>query len=78
MGQFVLDVHHVCARSMGGSKHKDFIENLMGLCRKCHEKFGDKKQFKGWLYRVHKQKLEETGKAFDVELIDSLIEKYAN
>jgi len=78
MGQFVLDVHHVCARSMGGSKHKDFIENLMGLCRKCHERYGDKKQFKGWLYRVHKQKLEETGKAFDVELMDSLIEKYAN
>lgn len=78
MGQFVLDVHHIERRGAGGSRQKDFIENLMGLCRKCHDKYGDKKQFKGWLYRVHKQKLEANGKAFDVELIDSLIEKYAN
>jgi 5-methylcytosine-specific restriction endonuclease McrA len=65
---------------MGGDPNgkRDIIENLMGLCRKCHERYGDKKQFKAWLYRVHKQKLEANGKAFDVELIDSLIEKYAN
>jgi 5-methylcytosine-specific restriction endonuclease McrA len=72
MGQFILDVHHIERRGMG-STSKDFIENLMGLCRKCHEKYGDKKQFKSWLYRVHKQKLEETGKAFDDTLIDELI-----
>jgi len=23
---------------MGGSKNKDYIENLMGLCRECHLK----------------------------------------
>ena len=26
------------SRGMGGSKNKDYIENLMGLCRDCHNK----------------------------------------
>jgi len=32
------DIHHLSPRGMGGSKEKDFIENLMGLCRDCHIK----------------------------------------
>ena len=31
-----VDIHHLDARGMGGSKNKDYIENLMGLCRDCH------------------------------------------
>ena len=31
-----VDVHHIEARGMGGSKTKDYIENLAGLCRNCH------------------------------------------
>jgi hypothetical protein len=78
MDTILLDVHHIENRGSGGSKTKDFIENLMGVCRKCHERYGEKDKWMAWLYRVHKQKLEANGKAFDVELIDSLIEKYAN
>jgi len=33
-----VDIHHLEGRAMGGSKEKDFIENLMGLCRDCHNK----------------------------------------
>ena len=33
-----VDIHHIQSRGMGGSKQKDFIENLMGLCRECHLK----------------------------------------
>jgi len=32
-----VDIHHIEPRGMGGSKLKDFIENLMGLCRNCHD-----------------------------------------
>jgi hypothetical protein len=32
----LIDVHHINNRGMGGSKDKDFIENLIGLCRECH------------------------------------------
>ena len=31
-----VDIHHLTAKGMGGSKTKDYIENLIGLCRKCH------------------------------------------
>ncbi len=31
-----VDIHHLDSRGMGGSKVKDYIENLMGLCRDCH------------------------------------------
>jgi len=53
-GNQVVDVHHIDNKGMGGSKLKDFIENLMGLCRSCHDKYGDKKQFKSFLTNIHK------------------------
>ena len=35
---FASDVHHIFPRGMGGSKSKDYIENLVGVCRECHNK----------------------------------------
>tara|TARA_R100000808_G_C2057481_1_gene90354 strand:- start:197 stop:511 length:315 start_codon:yes stop_codon:yes gene_type:complete len=40
-----VDIHHLDARGMGGSKNKDYIENLMGLCRDCHNKCENDKMF---------------------------------
>ncbi len=37
-GQTAVDVHHLSPRGKGSSKTKDYIENLMGLCRSCHLK----------------------------------------
>jgi 5-methylcytosine-specific restriction endonuclease McrA len=31
-------VHHIHPRGMGGSKQKDYIENLLGCCFECHRK----------------------------------------
>ena len=36
-GQVAVDIHHIYARGMGGSE-KDYIENLVALCRICHNK----------------------------------------
>jgi hypothetical protein len=47
------DLHHIEARGMGGSKKKDTIDNLMGLCRKHHEEYGDKEQYKDFLKDRH-------------------------
>jgi 5-methylcytosine-specific restriction endonuclease McrA len=44
---------------MGGSKQKDYIENLQALCRECHLKYGDKKQYKEFLEEIHLKKLQE-------------------
>ena len=56
-GQKAVDIHHIDARGMGGSKDKDIIENLMGLCRSCHERYGDKKEEKAMLRVVHLVKM---------------------
>lgn len=47
------EVHHIEARGMGGSKTKDHIENLMAICREHHDEYGDKKQFKEYLQKIH-------------------------
>jgi len=52
-GSQAVDVHHIEARGMGGNKKADVIENLMGLCRKCHIEYGDKKQYKEFLKEIH-------------------------
>lgn len=51
-----VDIHHIDCKGMGGSKNKDFIENLQALCRDCHLKFGDKKQYKEMLTNIHLKK----------------------
>ena len=34
-----VDIHHLTKQSkFGNKKEKDYIENLMGLCRDCHNK----------------------------------------
>lgn len=65
----VNDIHHVDCKGMGGSKTKDYIENLMGLCRHHHEKYGDRKQFMSYLKACHKSKMIERGVQFNHDLI---------
>ena len=54
-GQKAVDIHHIDARGMGGdpTKSKDKIENLMALCRKDHETYGDIKEYKQLLRLIH-------------------------
>jgi 5-methylcytosine-specific restriction endonuclease McrA len=52
-----VDIHHIVARGMGGSKNKDQINNLMALCRTCHEKMGDKKGYMDFLINRHQEKI---------------------
>ena len=57
-GAQAVDIHHIEARGMGGSKQADTIDNLMALCRKHHEMYGDRKQWKDWLQKVHDLKIK--------------------
>ena len=47
------DVNHIEARGMGGSKLKDYIEDLVGMCRPCHLDFEAKKISKEELTEKH-------------------------
>lgn len=43
-GGTAVDIHHIIPRSRFGNKTKDkqdAIENLIGLCRQCHDKAHD-------------------------------------
>ena len=44
-GTTAIDIHHIEPKGMGGSKTKDVIENLVALCRECHNKAHDSKEF---------------------------------
>jgi 5-methylcytosine-specific restriction endonuclease McrA len=60
-GGKAVDIHHIEARS----KRKDLeddINNLQALCRKCHEDYGDRKEFKEKLQEVHNKYMEIYGK----------------
>jgi hypothetical protein len=54
-----VDIHHIFARGMGGTKLKDSIDNLMALCRQCHIFFGDKEQYLQFLQDKHNAIIEK-------------------
>lgn len=56
-GNRAVDIHHIEARGMGGSKNSDDIENLQALCRGCHIEYGDKKQHTEFLKKTHEHVL---------------------
>lgn len=58
-GGTAVDIHHIEARGMGGSKVADTIENLQAVCRQCHITYGDKKQHKQMLINVHNARLKQ-------------------
>jgi hypothetical protein len=58
-GQRAVDIHHIHARGMGGSKKKDDIENLMALDRECHIQYGDIKELIPELIKIHQKRLDE-------------------
>ena len=58
-GNFAVDVHHIYPKGMGGSKTKDHIENLMGVCRYCHDRAHAHQYTKGYLTIVHLKFMKE-------------------
>jgi hypothetical protein len=66
-GNRAVDIHHIEARGMGGSKQSDYIENLQAVCRKCHILVGDLSKFKDELKRIHKLRMSNDWSEFFVD-----------
>lgn len=86
IGVKAVDINHIDARGMGGSKAADKIENLMAVSRDSHLLFGDKKEHKAFLKEAHEHFMKTrkpfvkdfpTRKEFDLypEKYQLLIEK---
>lgn len=57
-GNAATDIHHIQRRGMGGSRKADRIENLMALCRTCHDRYGDRREWKEYLQSIHNEMIE--------------------
>ena len=55
-GQDAVDIHHILPRGMGGSE-KDYIENLVALCRLCHDKAESSRSFNDYVRVKHLKKI---------------------
>lgn len=55
-GQVAVDIHHIAPRGMGGSE-KDYIENLVALCRNCHDKAESSRAFNKEVRLKHLKKV---------------------
>lgn len=63
-----VDIHHIESRGMGGTSKKDEIENLIGLCRTHHLRYGDVVKYKDYLKEIHKQFMERYGTGSKVNI----------
>lgn len=52
-----VDVHHIQNKGIGGSKLLDKIENLIPLCRICHEAAHNEKLSKDILFKIVESKI---------------------
>ena len=56
--EMLVDVHHIENKGQGGSKNKDYIENLIGLGRNCHTLAHQEKISKDELREVHQKNVD--------------------
>jgi hypothetical protein len=77
-GLLAVDICHIDAKGMGGDPkgEKDRIENLMAKTRDEHNRYGDKKQYLSYLFKIHKADMMLNNVKFDHDWIDEQIEKY--
>ena len=56
------DIHHIEPKGMGGSKKQDYIENLIALCRSCHNRAHGielPRLEKNYLKKIHNREIQK-------------------
>ncbi len=59
--QLAVNVHHISPRGRGGSKEKDYISNLMGVCMSCHNDCENHVYSKERQYEIHHEFMRKKG-----------------
>jgi 5-methylcytosine-specific restriction endonuclease McrA len=54
-----VDIHHIHRRGMGGNPNADVLENLMAVCRRCHDLYGDVPEYKELLTNLHNAEIRK-------------------
>lgn len=52
-----IDVHHLDIKGMGGTKKEEKIEDLIAVCRECHNKCHDHPEFNEKAREIHLKNL---------------------
>lgn len=56
-GKQSTEIHHLTVKGMGGRKNSDVIENLIAVCRECHNKCHDHPEFNEEAREIHLKNL---------------------
>lgn len=71
------EIHHILTRKKLSS-HLIRIENLMAICRTCHEEYGDRIYLMAMLLTIHQKILELKEIPHNPKFFEFYIEKYKN
>ena len=71
------EIHHILARSKY-KEHQNDIENLMAICRKCHQEYGDQVYLMEALLKIHQKRLDIAKVKYDKNFFRFYNKKYKN
>jgi hypothetical protein len=76
-GARAVDIHHLERQSkFGKKKEKDYIENLMGLCRDCHNKAENDNMFNFYCRIKHLESV--CFQIYSLIKVNKRLKQYAN
>ena len=70
-----VDIHHIITRKRR-SYLKDNINNLMSVCRECHQDYGDINEYIPMLFKIHRKIMTINHVSVDEKWFNEIIAKY--
>ena len=78
-GKKATEIHHILNKNRLIEHNilqlKDSIENIMGICRSCHNEYGDKSEYLSLIFKTHYDFISQYVKV-NFKLINKFIKYY--
>lgn len=74
-GGDAVDIHHILTRKRRRDLYND-INNLMAVCRECHDDYGDRNMYMSMLFKIHRKTMMINNIEVDDVWFDAIILKY--